>query len=354
MKQDPVLNSILSHYQKKLPFAVYALPGEGIISVLLQQNARLYKNDNWQESGFTMAPFNPDISANFIPVSKSKCLKSEFIGKPVLNKSFELIQSDSDREDHIARVKNAIGLINASELEKVVLSRKQEIKLNEFRITDLCASLFSEYPSAFRYLWYHPKTGLWCGATPELLLNVKENLFETMSLAGTRAIQLNGGQEWTQKEYMEQQIVTDAILEALHPFARSLQTSEAYTVTAGNLEHLRTDISGTLTTRKELSGLLNVLHPTPAVCGKPRSKALEFIRSTEGYDRSYYTGFVGSVGAESEQISLFVNLRCMALNGRTATIYTGGGITADSIPESEWIETCKKQETMLKLLSLFL
>lgn len=354
MKDNPVLSSISSHFKNNLPFVVYALPGEITLTGLFQQNDKLFEINDWQESGFAMATFNQDLPVSYIPISQSECLKAKIETKPSLNTFFELKQSDSDRDDHIARIKNAIHLINTSELEKVVLSRRQEIQMNEFRIPDLIRSLFSEYPSAFRYLWFHPKTGLWCGATPELLLSIDDISFETMSLAGTRVIHPEGTQDWTQKEYREQQLVTDTILENLRPFTRSLKATDTYTVKAANLEHLRTDISGSFTDRNDIASLLAVLHPTPAVCGKPRMKAMDLIGSIEGYERSYYTGYVGPVGDENRLTRLFVNLRCMSVEGKRATVYTGGGITAQSDPEAEWVETCNKQHTMAKLLRQFL
>jgi isochorismate synthase len=354
MKPDPILNAISDHYKEKLPFVIYALPGENMVRGLFQKDNRHLQKTDSSESGFLLAPFNPDDPAYFMPASQSTILKGEFGKQKPEEKEFSLVVDYDDRADHIRKVTAAIDLIGNSELEKVVISRKQEVNLNAFRIQDLCLSLFSEYQTAFRYLWYHPGTGIWCGATPELLLSVDGTAFKTMSLAGTRSIQKAGTPEWTDKEYMEQQLVTDAILEELKPFSETLRSSEIYTVKAGSIEHLRTDISGKLSSRENLEDILKVLHPTPAVCGKPRDLAREFIRTIEGYNRLFYTGYLGPVNDINKKTALYVNLRCMSIQDNTAVLYTGGGITSGSNPEAEWTETCNKQQTMLKLLRQFL
>lgn len=80
--------------------------------------------------------------------------------------------------------------------------------------------------------------------------------------------------------------------------------------------------------------VLDELHPTSAVCGMPKHQALEFILAHEGYDRQFYSGFLGPVHMEGRS-SLFVNLRCMQLAADYASLYVGGGITAQSDPASE-------------------
>ena len=252
----------------------------------------------------------------------------------------------------------------------------------------LFQELLVTYPTAFVYLWYHPQVGLWLGATPETLLKLEGSSFKTMALAGTQ--QFAGSMEvnWGEKERQEQQFVTDSILENLIKSGVSsseVESSEPYTAKAGNLLHIRTDITGKIPNSKfqipkpgsrnspEDSGLkilISALHPTPAVCGLPKEKAKKFILSEENYDREFYTGFLGELNLQSssnrsrnkrnvenlayrtvkKETALFVNLRCMKLEGEAAALYIGGGITKDSSPEAEWEETVNKSQTMKKVL----
>ena len=146
-----------------------------------------------------------------------------------------------------------------------------------------------------------------------------------------------------------------------------------YTVKAGSLAHIRTDINGTLhhaSKHTSLKKLINTLHPTPAVCGFPKKEAKEFILKNEGYNREFYTGFLGELNIESRRkknrrntenmayrfttksSNLYVNLRCMQVNDHTVTIYVGGGVTASSNALHEYEETCNKTNTMKKVLNL--
>jgi len=81
----------------------------------------------------------------------------------------------------------------------------------------------------------------------------------------------------------------------------------------------------------------------------PKTVAATFILENEGYNRLYYSGYLGELNRD-ESTSLFVNLRCMQLDDKLVSIYVGGGITAESIPENEWKETVSKAEVMKKVL----
>jgi isochorismate synthase len=82
----------------------------------------------------------------------------------------------------------------------------------------------------------------------------------------------------------------------------------------------------------------------------PKHQALAFILAQEGYDRSFYSGFLGPVHIQGAS-SLYVNLRCMQLGEESAHLYVGAGITADSNPAAEWRETALKAETMAAVLA---
>ncbi|MEJ0056113.1 MAG: chorismate-binding protein [Bacteroidota bacterium] len=75
--------------------------------------------------------------------------------------------------------------------------------------------------------------------------------------------------------------------------------------------------------------MLKLLHPTSAVCGMPMEASLEFLKQNEGYDREFYSGYLGPVNIDHET-SLYVNLRCMKLFANEASLYAGAGVMADS------------------------
>jgi isochorismate synthase len=161
----------------------------------------------------------------------------------------------------------------------------------------------------------------------------------------------------------EQQFVTDFILNNLKNLTSEEIVSSPYTVQAGTLAHIKTDIEGVIKENSSLKQVVSVLHPTPAVCGLPKEAAKDFILENEGYDREYYTGFLGELNKEGfnkEELKtdLYVNLRCMQikigaeLETTQVHLYMGCGITVDSIPEKEWRESVNKSVTMKKILDL--
>ena len=345
-----LLNKIQKAYKKKLPFVAYKKPNETSVFGLFQNDDILHTiTTDFNSTGFVFAPFKESDKTVFFPLKKSKLIKEPFV-KQQIELNNRLHNSTASKENHISIVEKAIEEIHKNVFKKVVISRKEIVALEGVEVEEIYARLLQMYPNAFVYVWFHPKIGLWFGATPETLLNVKNNSFTTMSLAGTQIYKKDKKVNWSTKEIEEQQIVTEYIMKKLSLFSSNLKQLPTETVKAGSLVHLRTQIKGE-TTEGGLFALINILHPTPAVCGMPKEKAKQFILENENYNRSYYTGYLGELNMnENKNSHLFVNLRCMEITNNTAEIYIGGGITKESNPEKEWEETVAKSNIMLKVL----
>ncbi|MEN9326808.1 MAG: Isochorismate synthase, partial [Bacteroidota bacterium] len=243
-------------------------------------------------------------------------------------------------------VQKAVSEIENGTFTKIVLSRKIELSQSINSIKSY-QNILKKYPTAFRYLWFHPKVGLWMGATPEQLVKVKNNTFETVALAGTQVF--SDTITWQEKEIVEQQLVTAYIKNITENLVESIQFSELHTHKAGNLAHLKTDITGKLKSNISENDLINALHPTSAVCGMPLEAARNFILESEKYNRKYYSGFLGEYKMQ-EQTNLFVNLRCCEIERQKTFVYVGCGITKDSQTDKEFIETENKAKTILSVL----
>ncbi|MCY2686894.1 chorismate-binding protein [Salinimicrobium sp. TH3] len=387
MPEAEFFDRLERQYASGLPFVAYRKPirnGKRIeVTAFLQQDEQLYHSKDFSESGFVFAPF--DISENSILIPENASEKlifeqvlSEEVPAPITSQKGQI--SEEKKSVHIELVTKAVEALKAGEMEKVVLSRREEVELKEKDPLKLFKDLLITYPAAFVYCWYHPKVGCWLGATPETLLKIEGNRFKTMALAGTQKYHGTTDVKWGEKEKQEQQFVTDSIVENLKASGvENLEISEPYTARAGNLLHLRTDINGKIPNSRfqipkdnpgSAEKIISALHPTPAVCGLPKEKAKEFILSEENYDREFYTGFLGELNlqknlqrsrtrrnvenlvyrAVKKETDLYVNLRCMQIKDGTAILYIGGGITKDSVPEDEWQETVNKAETMKKVL----
>ncbi len=364
MISDHFFTRIEAQYLNALPFVVYRKPTQAQVRVLLQKNNVKYTTKSFTESGFVFSPFQNNTDSILIPFSESECFNFTVAPKTENNTTYNNFNTDNEtlKNQHIQLVKKGIEAIKKNELKKVVLSRKETISITEPNPIVLFKRLLKKYATAFVYCWYHPKVGLWLGATPETLIKIEGKNLSVMALAGTQnytgALAIN----WQDKEIQEQKFVTDFIVEQITPLVSGLKITPTETVKAGNLLHLKNNIASRLASGVSVKDIVAALHPTPAVCGYPKMEAQNFILKHEAYKRTYYSGFLGELNLEitktprsgkrnienrayaipQKSTQLYVNLRCMQIDKGQAIIYVGGGITKDSNATAEWQETVAK------------
>ena len=331
-----------------VPCVAYRLPGTNKLKAWFQTHDERITTRDYSEPGFVFAPFDTSDKSVLFPTVDSKIVMCDYlpVKQEPISEALPIEPNVQDRLDHITLVGKGIDFLKETGYKKVVLSRQQHIEIEQDDIVATYKKLLNRYPAAMGYCWYHPKVGLWLGATPETLLKIRDNTFTTMALAGTQTYTGSLEVSWDEKEKQEQQYVTDFIRDRLMNLQR---ISEPATVQAGNLVHLCTIIEGALTSQFTLQKLIALLHPTPAVCGLPQEETKKFILENEQYKRTFYTGFLGELNVDNVT-NLFVNLRCMELVKGVPVLYIGGGITIDSDPVEEWEETVAKSKVMLKVL----
>lgn len=359
---------IQRQWTAQLPFVAYHLPKTNRIKVVFQDDSELRRLQSYDQSGFIFSTFQSSSKPIVFLEANSSVVKYELIDikSPTATK-FTIKESKTKKERYLELVESAKRDIEKGELRKVVVSRSMSTEYTLEQPEELLLNMIHFYPEAFSYVWFHPEIGLWAGASPEILVKTYRSKMQTMALAGTKPV--NDNRDWTEKEKDEQQIVTDEIVKALKNHAKHVNVSERTTDRAGDLYHLRTDISA-ISDPSKFGLVLKDLHPTPAVCGLPKDKAFAFLNANENYDRQFYTGFFGELNLpEITQRSkrtknqehqayqsivrtsqLYVNLRCLHYKDNKISIYVGAGITENSIPEEEWLETVNKSKTMLKVL----
>lgn len=238
-----------------------------------------------------------------------------------------------------------LDALKKQELDKIILSRRHSVKM-EIDPNKLFIKLCECYPEAFTYLISSPVFGTWLGASPELMLQSDGDNYLTIALAGTKRVKDTFA--WSEKELEEHRYVSDYIMSNLNAIgAANIQVNGPYDSNAGPVKHLKTDfrfngLSGSET-------FLDLMHPTPAVAGIPKEKAIRTILEHEGYDRELYAGLIGVKGGKT---NVFVNLRCMQLFKNECLLYVGGGWTAESDPDSEFTETENKAGTLLQVLEM--
>jgi len=254
------------------------------------------------------------------------------------------VESCTTAEAWHEAVTDALALIDAGQLEKVVLSRAVRVEADRpFEPRVVLAELRRTQPGCTVYAF-----GGFVGATPELLVRKRGNDVLSRPLAGTgidvaRLVA-------SRKDAHEHAVVVAAVVSALTPTCGAVRTEGPSPLVLADVTHLATSVSARCAdARASAIDLVRTLHPTPAVAGTPRAAALEAIRRLEPIGRGNYAGPCGWVDARGDG-EFVVALRCGALDGSTALLHSGAGIVAGSDPEAEWDETQQKLEPMLRAL----
>ncbi len=263
--------------------------------------------------------------------------------------SLQVDELPGDFPAYSAQFKEMMAALEKGEVQKVILSRTIQVNhalINE--IPKIFTRLLQQYPKAFVYLVASRQTGIWLGASPELLFSRQDGMCTTVSLAGTRPNDA-AGSSWTQKEIEEQGLVSNYIDNLLKVFKVTRYQKEGpFIIKAGNLTHLKTTYAFENGPFFKVAQFVEALHPTPALCGEPKEIAMQLIQQVEKHDRTFYGGFLGPVNKDT--INLYVNIRCMKVAPDHSTIFVGGGLTRQSDLQSEWNETILKSKTLLSAI----
>lgn len=227
---------------------------------------------------------------------------------------------------------------------KTVLSRCICGTFNKLNVAELAARYFANFQSVFCFLFYHPHTGWWMGATPELVANRAGETIQTRALAGTRSF--CGEHPWDAKNIEEHNMVIEDIIENIKQRYTHATTNveDASSLRYGAIEHLCTPIN---INNVSVNDVAQAIHPTAAISGWPRKEALTDISQLEQHSRRFYTGLF------SNSSTAYALLRCVNFDNKKWCVYSGSGITPLSTPEDEWAETEAKARPLTDLLSQY-
>lgn len=231
---------------------------------------------------------------------------------------------------------------------KIVYSRVLVHQVSR-SLAEIFDDLCEKYPKAYVFCYYTPWTGLWIGASPELLAGVDGSYFRTMALAGT--MEADKGGAWSEKNKREQAIVAGFIRDILHNAdVDEIMERDSQRV-AGPVKHLLTEFTVKISEDSNFrtKTIVKELSPTPALAGYPRDKALDMIAAHEAYPRGCYGGFCGPRYGHRD-CEYWVNLRSMRILNDTGALFIGSGLMPDSDIDSEWEETERKAATLLEVL----
>lgn len=262
---------------------------------------------------------------------------------------------------HARAVAVAVAAVDRGVVQKVVLARRLDVHLPApADVGDVLRRLRAQEPGCT--VFAHPVAEGWfVGASPELLLRRHGARVWSHPLAGTVGLTGTTADEQvidafvdSKKERSEHELVVEEIAAALRPHCDRLTLPPVPSlVRLQSVAHLGTLIEGRLARPAgpaHALELLASLHPTPAVAGVPRDRALALISELEPGSRGHWAGPVGWVDARGDG-EWMLGIRSATLSGDGAVLWAGGGIVSGSQPEQELEETTIKLVPVLEAVA---
>jgi anthranilate synthase component 1 len=268
-------------------------------------------------------------------------------------------RSSCSRDRFLQDVERIRAYIAAGDCFQVLLARRIEVPC-DFDAAALYRALRTLNPSPYMYHLVLDGVEL-VGSSPELLVRVADGRVTLRPIAGTRPRGANAEEDRQleaelladEKERAEHLMLVDLGRNDVGRIARygtvrvtDLMTVEKYS----HVLHIVSQVEGEL--REGLSALdaFRAAFPAGTMTGAPKVRAMEIIDELEPERRGPYAGAVGYVAAGDARMDLAITIRTCVIAGGTASIQTGAGIVADSVPAREWEETENKARALLTAL----
>jgi len=265
-------------------------------------------------------------------------------------------ESTYERAKFLADVERIRKYIVAGDCFQALLSRRIRVP-HDFSSDALYRALRALNPSPYMYHLVLDGVEL-VGSSPELLVRVAGDLVTVRPIAGTRPRgttpaedeRLSGELLADEKERAEHVMLVDLGRNDVGRVARygtvsvtELMRIEKYS----HVLHIVSQVEGEL--REGVSGIdvFRATFPAGTMTGAPKVRAMEIIDELEPERRGPYAGAVGYIAAGARRMDLAITIRTCVIADGVASVQTGAGIVADSVPEREWEETENKARALL-------
>lgn len=257
-------------------------------------------------------------------------------------------------------VGRALDAIGQGDYEKIVLARGIELEADRpWQPLDTLNRLRERFAGCFTFSFGGGGACSFIGATPERLLQIRDGHLLTEAIAGSAPRGTTAGEDAkharalleSAKDLHEHVCVRDSILRRLARVGVAGRAEpQPQLLLLANVQHLRTRIEAEVGESVHLLDILPEMHPTPAVGGSPREKAVPRIAELEQIERGLYAGVVGWFNHLNEG-EMIVGIRSALIQGKSARLYAGAGIVEGSDPEKEAKETEMKLSALLDVLA---
>ena len=257
-------------------------------------------------------------------------------------------------------VERAKEYIDSGDIFQVVLSKRHEFKAKG-DLTEFYKALRRINPSPYMYFLKMGKRRI-IGSSPEMLVRVDGAVIETYPIAGTRP----RVEDPAENRALAKDLLADPKERAEHVMLVDLGRNDIGKVAKfgsvhvpdfmevhqySHVQHIVSRVVGELREDCNCFDALRAVFPAGTVSGAPKVRAMEIIEESEPTRRGPYAGAVGYFSYNGNT-DFAITIRTLVADGDRCSIQAGGGIVADSIPESEWFETEHKAQALMKAMEV--
>ncbi len=209
------------------------------------------------------------------------------------------------------------------------------------------------------YLEIDPQHTL-ASTSPELFLQLDNQHVITRPIKGTRPANTDVAElQHSEKDAAELNMIVDLLRNDLGRVSRygSVHVTQPRTIESHpTIHHGVATIESDLRADCDLIDLLRATLPGGSITGAPKIRAMQIIDELEPSRRGPYCGCIGFIdtthGLDHMQSTWNIAIRTLCLEPNRVDFSVGGGIVADSDPQSEYQETLDKAAALLRALGL--
>ena len=268
------------------------------------------------------------------------------------------IKSNISKKQFLENVKKAKKYIQIGDIFQVVLSQRFETKLTKKPLS-IYKRLRLTNPSPFMFYFNFNDFQI-IGASPEILVRLRNNKVTIRPIAGTRPRGKNLSEDnfykkdllSDKKEISEHLMLLDLGRNDIGKISKinTVKVTEQFKIEKySHVMHIVSNVTGEFDKKRSKYDTLMAGFPAGTVSGAPKIRAMEIIDELEKNKRKIYAGGIGYFSANGDFDTCIALRTALAKNGKYY-VQAGAGIVADSIPEKEFQETINKSKALIKAL----
>jgi para-aminobenzoate synthetase component 1 len=266
--------------------------------------------------------------------------------------------SSFDRESYLNTVRRVLEYIAAGDVFQVNLSQRFSSR-GKLQPLDVYLRLRNHSPAPFSAFLRSRDLAV-ISASPEWFYQTRGDRIVTRPIKGTRPrgpspqedARLAAELAASAKDRAELTMIVDLERNDLGRVCRygSVVVKDALQVESfAQVHHLVATVEGLLRPDVGPVDIVQAMFPGGSITGAPKIRAMEIIDELEPNRRSLYTGAIGYLSRGGSS-AFNIAIRTIVIEGGLASYQVGGGIVADSDPESEYEETLAKGRALRAVL----